>query len=109
MNRYYKVQLIADREALHLYIARQGRYNVEGYAGFDGVAASLDAARLRERRDLTHGQVQTLLAAIGRLKGYDVWVPANNAAALDWTLLKSRFPLRSALASRKGTTESSTF
>lgn len=80
----YKVQLIPQRGALDLYAARQGRFNIEGYAGFDTLARSLDAKRLREARDLTHSQVQTLLASIGRIKGYAVRVPENDVGKLDW-------------------------
>lgn len=89
----YKVQLFSQRQALELYVARQGRFNVEGYVGFDALSRSLDAARLREARDLSHSQVQTLLAGIGHLKGYDSYVPENDAAKLDWTMTK-RFALR---------------
>src|SRR5450631_326080 len=55
----YKLQLISQGDARELYIARQGRFNVEGYVGYDGLARSLDARRLREASDLTHSQVQT--------------------------------------------------
>jgi hypothetical protein len=90
----YKVQLHCETDGLELYIARQGRFNVEGYVGFEVLARSLDASRLRDLCQLSHSQVQTLLAAIGNLKGYDVWVPADNVMTLDWSLAK-RFPLRS--------------
>jgi hypothetical protein len=89
----YKVQLFSETEGLELYIARQGRFNVEGYVGFEVLARSLDASRLRDLCQLSHCQVQTLLAAIGRLKGYDVWVPADNLLSLDWSLTE-RFSLR---------------
>lgn len=89
----YKAQLVADKDGRKLYIARQGRFNVEGYVGFEGISRSLDATRLRAFNDLTHAQVQTLIAGIGRLKGYEVWVPPNNVATLDWQLLTERFPL----------------
>ena len=69
-----------------LYIARQGRFNVEGFVGYDSLARSLDANELREARDLTHAQVQTLLAGIGHAKGFDVWVPSDNVAMIDWSL-----------------------
>ncbi len=89
----YKLQLISQGDARELYIARQGRFNVEGYVGYEGLARSLDATRLREGLDLTHSQVQTLLGGIGHTKGYDVFVPATDVGKLDWSLTK-RFPLR---------------
>jgi len=92
----YKVQLITGRDTMELYVARQGRFNVDGYVGFDVLEHSMDAQRLREARDLTHSQVQTLLAGIGHIKGYDVCIPENDIGKLDWTLTK-RFSLRADL------------
>lgn len=67
----YKVQLVT-RDARELYIARQGRFNIEGYVGFESLEHSLDAKRLRSARELTHCQAQTLVAGIGHLKGCPV-------------------------------------
>jgi hypothetical protein len=89
----YKLQLISQGDAHELYIARQGRFNVEGYVGYDSLVRSLDARRLREASDLTHSQVQTLLGGIGHRKGYEVCVPRNDVGRLDWSLTK-RFALR---------------
>ena len=36
--------------------------------------------------NLTHSQVQTMLGSIGILKGYGVYIPANNTQLLDWAL-----------------------
>lgn len=93
----YKVQL-ASRDALELYIARQGRFNIEGYVGFNLLERSLSAQRLREARDLSHTQVQTLLAGIGHLKQYDVYVPESDVMGLDWSLTK-KFNLRRTIPS----------
>jgi len=89
----YKVQLVSNRGPLELYVSRQGRFNVEGYVGFTTITQSIDARRSRDTRDLSHAQVQTLLAGIGHRKGYDVYVPENNVANLDWSLTR-RFELR---------------
>jgi hypothetical protein len=82
----YKLQLLTQRESTELYIARQGRFNVEGYVGVDALEASLDARRLRHAHELSHSQVQTLLAAIGYLKGYQVRVPDSDVGKLDWSI-----------------------
>lgn len=51
----------------------------ERFGGLHKLTGShLDAKRLREAFDLTHSQVQTLLASIGRIKGYAVRVPEND-------------------------------
>jgi len=89
----YKVQLLSGRQALELYVARQGRFNVEGYVGFEGLSRSLDAKRLRQGVDLSHSQVQTLIGGIGYMKGYDVFVPDSDLGKLDWSLTK-KFKLR---------------
>lgn len=84
---------MSQGNALELYIARQGRFNVEGYVGLEPFIRSLDPTLLREARLLSHCQVQTLLASIGNMKRYEVWVPERDLGALDWSIAK-RFPLR---------------
>lgn len=85
----YKVQLLTERQGLELYVARQGRFNVEAYVGLDTLSHCLDASKLRDTRDLSHSQVQTLLAGIGHIKNYDVYVPQNDRSKLDWSLTSS--------------------
>lgn len=86
----FKVQLLNGDGTRELYIPKRGKFNVNAYTGLDTVAEGIEAARLRERVQLSHCQVQTLLGAIGALKGYDVFIPASDACSLDWTLA-SRF------------------
>lgn len=86
----HKVQLISQEDSRQLYIARKGRFNVEGYVGMATLERSLEADRLRPARNLSHSQVQTLLGAVGRLKGFDVWIPQNDVGRLDWSVA-SRF------------------
>jgi hypothetical protein len=92
----YKVQLLSSSGARELYIARSGRFNVEAYTGYQPLQDSLDRARLMHFPQLSHCQVQTLLAGIGRAKGYDVYVPPKDACALDWTMTQE-FRLRNEL------------
>ncbi len=92
----YKVQLFSQGDARELYVARQGRFNVEGYVGLETLARSLDSTRLRRAIDLSHAQVQTLLAGIGHIKGYDVCVPENDVGKLDWSLTTT-FGLRGSI------------
>lgn len=84
----YKVMLLAETNGRELYIARQGRFNVEGYVGLEPLVRGIDAERLRTAREFSHDQIQTLLAGIGNAKGYDVWVPDNNVGCLDWSLTR---------------------
>ena len=94
----YKVQLLSRDDGLELYIARQGRFNVEGYVGLEPIARSLNRTLLREAHNLTHAQVQTLLAGIGHFKNYGVYVPEHDAGGLDWSLTQ-RFNLRGSIPS----------
>lgn len=82
----YKVQLLLREDGLDLYVARRGRFNVEGYVGAEVLERSLDARRLRQTPTLSHCQVQTLLAEIGHVKGYDVFVPTVDVGDLEWSL-----------------------
>ena len=94
----YKVQLVSRDNGLELYVARQGRFNVEGYVGFEPIARSLNTELLQKAHSLTHPQVQTLLAGIGNLKNYGVYVPERDAGGLDWTLTE-QFDLRRSVPS----------
>lgn len=89
----YKVQLRRERNTLELYVARQGRFNVEGYVGVDTLERSMEAERFRRTLNLSHSQVQTLLAGIGNVKGYEVHIPENDVGKLDWSLTRE-FQLR---------------
>jgi hypothetical protein len=89
----FKVQLIVQASALELYVARQGRFNFEAYVGFEPLERGIESRLLRETPELSHSQVQTLLAAIGSLKGYEVYVPEYDSGKLDWSLTRE-FQLR---------------
>jgi hypothetical protein len=86
LDGQHKVQLLRGRRELELYIARQGRFNVEAYVGFGVIQNSIGGRRLPPTPSLTHSDVQTLLGGIGSLKGYDVWIPASDCGKLQWSL-----------------------
>jgi hypothetical protein len=90
----FKVQLSSKRGPLELYVPKQGRFNVEGYVGLEPLQRSLEATGSGSiARNFSHTQVQTLLAEIGQLKGYDVFVPAVDAGKLQWSR-PDRFRIR---------------
>ena len=89
----YKAQLFARTKTLELYLPRQGRFNVEGYVGISTIERRLEPDRLRDALALSHSQVQTLMAGIGHLKGYDVYIPDCDVGRLDWSLT-TKFSLR---------------
>jgi hypothetical protein len=86
----HKAQVYPREDATILYLAKTGRFNVEGYFGW----LRLDEAMkgFQPYPTLTHPQIQTLLGAIGTAKNYDVWVPPSDRPGLDWTLT-TRFSL----------------
>ncbi|HOG47595.1 MAG TPA: hypothetical protein PLJ35_04535, partial [Anaerolineae bacterium] len=91
----YKVQVYLDSDGTELYIARAGRFSVEGRFGWAALQELVDIPRVSVP-DLSHAQVQTLLGAIGAAKKYDVWVPPADRSRLDWSVA-SRFDCRGSL------------
>ncbi|HLE50603.1 MAG TPA: hypothetical protein VI755_00980 [Anaerolineales bacterium] len=84
----YKVQIILENDGTELYIARAGRFNVEGYFGWDQLETLVDSSTLNQIPDLSHSQIQTLLGSIGMTKNYDVWIPPDDRTRLDWALAR---------------------
>ena len=78
-----KAQVFLRSEVRELYVAGAGRFNVESHFGWDefqGAVENADPAT----PTLNHSQVQTLLGAIGAAKGFQIWIPQNDRAGLDW-------------------------
>lgn len=82
----YKVQVYLQDDGTELYIAKAGRFNVEGHFGWDELENLIDSARLGTAPEFSHWQIQTYLGAIGRAKDYDIWVPTSDRAKLDFSL-----------------------
>jgi hypothetical protein len=81
----YKVQVLFKETATELYIARTGRFGVDGYYGFDGLPRIIGDSREQLTPELSHAQVQSILAAIGSQKNCDVWLPQIDRSRLDCT------------------------
>jgi len=81
----FKAQVYEEAQGTELYIATAGRFNVESYFGWQPLDDLIHDSGLT-LPDLTHSQVQTLLGAIGMRKGFDVWVPQNDRARMDWSI-----------------------
>lgn len=84
----YKVQVYEQGKGTELYIANAGRFNVESYLGWSSLENLVSAPAI-VIPELTHAQVQTLLAGIGKAKGFDVWIPMSDRLKLDWNLTRS--------------------
>jgi len=92
----YKIQIYLQDDGTELYIARAGRFNVEGHFGWNQLEDLIDTASVDTVPDFSHYQIQTLLGAIGTAKNLDIWIPPSDRAKLDWTIT-NRFDCRNAL------------
>jgi len=54
----YKTQLIRNEEATELYIARAGRFNVDGFLGWQQIEKLVTFAGGEKIPDLSHSQIQ---------------------------------------------------
>jgi hypothetical protein len=91
----YKAQVYLQEGGLtQLYLSHAGRFNVEGNFGWSELDALTKGLRGDTPLNLSHGQMQTLLGAIGATKGYDIWIPTYDQIKLDWSLTR-RFDCRS--------------
>lgn len=82
----YKAQVYLQDDGTELYIAKAGRFNVEGHFGWGELEALIDSASLGTVPEFSHSQMQTLLGAIGTAKSYDVWIPPSDRVKLDWSI-----------------------
>ena len=82
----YKAQVHFGQDRTELYLARAGRFSVDGNFGWGALERRAGVAGVPSVPDLSHRQVQALLGAIGAAKGCAVWVPPEDRAALDWAL-----------------------
>ena len=82
----YKAMVFLQESGNELYIAQGGRFNVEGNRGWEELEELIDLSAISKLPDLSHSQIQTLLGAIGDSKQYDLWIPPNDRASLDWSI-----------------------
>ena len=84
----YKVLLFLHDDGTELYISKAGRFNVEGYLGWEQIESVAKATGKAPIPELSHSQIQTLLGAIGAIKDFDVWIPPNDRGKLDWSIAR---------------------
>lgn len=83
----YKVQIQVSAETLELYLARVGKFNLEGLSGWSQLAYAVNSNNESVMPELSHSQVQSVLSAIGSVKGYDIWIPQNDRGKLQTDLI----------------------
>src|SRR4030042_5755484 len=84
----YKVQVIIKEDGTELYVARAGRFNVEGYFGWGQLEKIIDITGSSKLPDLSHSQIQTLLGSIGAIKDFEIWIPPIDRTKLDWIITR---------------------
>jgi len=82
----YKAQIYLQDGATELYLTKSGRFNLEGQFGWSQVDAVINASRGVVVPDFSHSQIQTMLSAIGSIKGFDIWVPQADRGRVDESL-----------------------
>lgn len=83
----YKAQILLNEDSTTLYLARVGKFNLEGLFGWDQLLHLFKSTATDITPELSHSQVQTLLSVIGTTKGYDIWIPQNDRGKLDKSLI----------------------
>lgn len=81
VDRQCKVMMHFGAQGVRLYIPKSGRFDIESYRGLDGI---LD---LRQQNtplaSLDHSGAQSLIGAIGGMKGHRVWFPKSDLEKID--------------------------
>ena len=94
-----KAQIYQEPDETELYIANAGRFNVEGFYGWEYLESLIDRSKIFNMPEFTHCQIQTLIGAIGIHRGYDIWIPTIDKSRLDWRIAK-KFECRTELPER---------
>jgi len=84
----HKVQIYLQENAIELYIANVGRFNIDSFLGWEILLNIVDRNKIVDLPELNHSQIQTLVGSIGDTKGYDVWIPPTDRNKLDWHYTK---------------------
>ena len=85
----FKAQIYLSGDSVELYVARLGRFNLEGLSGWSQLMATVSGSGELAVPELSHCQVQSIVTAIGLAKGYDIWIPLNNRSNLDSAFVKN--------------------
>jgi hypothetical protein len=94
-----KAQIYQEKDVTELYLANAGRFNVEGFIGWNNLDILIDKNKIVSFPDYSHSQIQTLIGSIGINRGYDIWIPNIDRGKLDWKLA-SKFVCKNELPER---------
>jgi hypothetical protein len=81
----FKTQIFFKDTGTELYLANIGKFNVEMYFGLSALYQISSNNLIIP--DFTHSQMQSLIGALGILKGYDIWYPASDKGKIDYSIV----------------------
>ncbi len=81
----YKTNIHFKKEGIILDFANMPKFIADSYLGVD--ALFLLTAENLKIPQFSHNQIQSILAAIGILKGYEVWIPTNDKSLTDFSIV----------------------
>ena len=87
----YKVRLFFRSDQIELDVGKVGRFSVTAHTGWERFAEQIGRLEENVPADLSHSQVQSILAGIGQMKGYDLWIPPHDREGLDRSLVTASY------------------
>ena len=80
-DSHYKVMIFFEKTATAIYFPKNGKFNADSYLGLSGLNPLLK--RQAVPASFSHTEAQSLIGEIGIAKGFDIWIPRNDSAAID--------------------------
>ena len=81
----FKVNLFFESTGTEFYIAKVGKFNVDIYYGLEQLDKISIGLKVPE---LSHSQIQSLIASIGSIKDFNIWIPLEDRRKLDYNIVK---------------------
>jgi len=81
----YKASIYFKPTGTELYLANIGKFKVDSFYGLDSLW-NINQKKISIPK-LTHSQIQSLVGAIGILKGYNLWFPNSDKINIDQSIV----------------------
>ncbi len=81
----FKTQIFFKDTGVELYFANIGKFNAETYFGLSALYEISSKSLIIP--NFTHNQMQSLIGALGIIKGYDIWYPASDKGKIDYSIV----------------------
>ena len=90
-DNQYKTHLFFKKSGAELYIPKSGRFAADSYRGLPDISSGQDTF---PPSPIDHSGAQTLIGAVGALKGYNVWFPKTDIDKIDRDVMDFSFVCR---------------